>query len=79
KHDAVALIEDGARINEILVDVGTADTFLDEQLRPALLEAACANAGIALTLNRREGYDHSYHFISTFMADHIAWHTERLA
>ena len=78
-HDAVALIEDGARLDELLVDIGTADPFLDDQLKPELLEQACAEAGIALTLNRREGYDHSYHFISTFMAGHVAWHAERLA
>ena len=58
--------------------VGTADPFLDTELRPELLEAACAKAGIDLILNRREGYDHSYYFISTFMADHLRWHAERL-
>ncbi len=78
RHDAIALIEDGARLPELLVDVGTADPFLDEQLRPELLEAACEQAGIALTLNRREGYDHSYYFISTFMADHLRWHAQWL-
>jgi S-formylglutathione hydrolase len=78
KHDAVALIEDGARVRELLVDVGTADNFLDQELRPDLLERACADAGIALTLNRREGYDHSYYFISSFMDDHLRWHAERL-
>ena len=78
KHDAVALIEDGARIKELLVDVGTADPFLDQELRPELLERACADAGIDLKLRRQPGYDHSYYFISTFMADHLAWHTERL-
>ena len=78
KHDAVALIEDGARVREILVDVGTADPFLEQQLRPELLEQACAEAGIALTLRRRPGYDHSYYFISTFMAEHLRWHAERL-
>jgi S-formylglutathione hydrolase len=78
-HDAVALIEDGARVPEILVDIGTADPFLDSELKPELLEAACAEAGIALTLNRRTGYDHSYYFISTFMADHVRWHADRLA
>jgi len=78
EHDAVALIEDGKRLPELLVDVGTADPFLDKELRPELLEAACAAAGIPLTLNRREGYDHSYYFISTFMADHVRWHGERL-
>ena len=79
KHDAVAAIEDGARVKEILVDVGAADSFLEKELRPELLEMACADAGIPLTLRRQAGYDHSYYFISTFMADHVAWHAERLA
>jgi S-formylglutathione hydrolase len=78
-HDAVALIEDGARIPEILVDQGTSDNFLVQELRPELLEAACRDAGIALTLRMQEGYDHSYYFISTFMEDHLRWHAERLA
>jgi S-formylglutathione hydrolase len=78
KHDAVVLIESGASVEEILVDVGTADAFIEKELRPGLLEAACAKAGIALTLRRQPGYDHSYYFISTFMADHIVWHAERL-
>ena len=79
RHDAVALIEDGARIAELLVDVGDADPFLAEQLRPELLQDACAAAAIDLTLRVQPGYDHSYLFISTFMADHLAWHAERLA
>jgi S-formylglutathione hydrolase len=78
KHDAVALIEDGARVRELLVDVGDADPFLEQELRPELLEQACRSAGISLQLNRRPGYDHSYYFISTFMADHLRWHAERL-
>ena len=77
-HDAVALIEDGARVPELLIDVGEADPFLERELKPELIEAACRDAGIALTLNRRAGYDHSYYFVSTFMADHVAWHAERL-
>jgi S-formylglutathione hydrolase len=79
KHDAVALIEDGARLKELLVDVGTADQFLEQELRPELLERACADTGIALTVRRQPGYDHSYYFISTFMADHLRWHAERLS
>ena len=79
KHDAVALIEDGARVPELLVDVGDADPFLEKELRPELLERACAHAGIALTLRLQPGYDHSYYFISTFMADHLRWHSERLS
>ena len=78
KHDSVALIEDGARMPELLVDVGEADPFIEKELRPELLERACAAAGIPLTLRRQPGYDHSYYFISTFMADHLAWHAERL-
>lgn len=77
-HDSVALIEDGARLEELLIDIGAADPFLDKELRPELLEAACATAGIELTLRRHAGYDHSYYFISTFMADHVRWHAERL-
>jgi S-formylglutathione hydrolase len=77
-HDAVALIEDGARLPEILVDVGEADPFIEKELRPELLEQACTDAGIELTLRRQPGYDHSYYFISTFMAEHLAWHAERL-
>ena len=77
-YDAVALIEDGARVADLLVDQGEADSFLDEQLRPDLLASACAAAGIPLTLRMQPGYDHSYHFISTFMADHLRWHAERL-
>jgi len=77
-HDAVALIEDGARVEELLVDQGDADSFLADQLRPDLLEAACRDAGIALTLRMQPGYDHSYYFISTFLADHLRWHAERL-
>ena len=77
-YDACALIEDGARVAEILVDQGDADGFLVEQLKPELLAAACEAAGIGLTLRMQPGYDHSYNFISTFMADHVAWHAARL-
>lgn len=78
QHDAVALIEAGARVPDLLVDIGEADSFLETQLKPELLEAACARAGQPLALRRRPGYDHSYYFISSFMADHLAWHAERL-
>ena len=79
RHDAVALIEDGARVTELLVDQGDSDAFLAEQLRPELLAAACEAAGIDLTLRMQPGYDHSYHFISTFMGDHLDWHAARLS
>jgi S-formylglutathione hydrolase len=77
-HDTVALIEDGAKYSGFLVDVGDADNFLKEQLKPELLQAACTKANIPLTLRRQAGYDHSYYFISTFMGDHLNWHAERL-
>ena len=77
-YDACALIDDGARVPEILVDQGDADQFLAEQLKPELLADACHRAGIDLTLRLQPGYDHSYYFISTFMADHVAWHAARL-
>lgn len=77
-HDAVALIEDGARVVELLVDTGTADPFLDKELRPELLATACADAGIALTQRLQPGYDHSYYFVSTFLGEHVAWHAARL-
>lgn len=77
-YDACALIDDGARMPDILVDQGDADAFLADQLKPELLADACHRAGIDLTLRMQPGYDHSYYFISTFMADHIAWHAARL-
>ncbi|MDO9707616.1 S-formylglutathione hydrolase [Paracraurococcus lichenis] len=77
-YDATALIEDGARVADILVDQGTADGFLESQLKPELLEEACGKAGIPLTLRRQEGYDHSYFFIASFVEDHLRWHARRL-
>ena len=78
-HDAVAMIEGGACLPDLLVDQGSADAFLDEQLGTPLLAGACKAAGIPATIRMQEGYDHSYYFISTFMADHIAWHAARLS
>ncbi|MGA0604695.1 S-formylglutathione hydrolase [Phenylobacterium sp. VNQ135] len=78
RYDATALLEDGARLSELLVDQGGADNFLAEQLKPELLAAACEKAGVPLTLRMQPGYDHSYYFVSSFMADHLAWHAERL-
>ena len=78
EYDACALIEDGARAGELLVEQGANDPWLENQLKPELLEAACAEAGAELTLRRQEGYDHSYFFISTFIEPHLRWHAERL-
>jgi len=79
EYDATALINAGARSGEILIDQGLADNFLAEQLRPEALERACEDAGQPLTLRKHEGYDHSYHFVSTFIGDHLAFHAQRLA
>jgi S-formylglutathione hydrolase len=77
EYDTCALIDDGARLPGILVDQGTADSFLESQLKPQLLEETCARAGQPLTLRLQEGYDHSYFFIATFIEDHLRWHAER--
>ena len=77
-YDSVALIEDGRRFPEFLVDQGTSDSFLADGLRPTELAEACKEAGIPLTLRMQEGYGHSYNFISTFMDDHLRWHADRL-
>jgi S-formylglutathione hydrolase len=78
EYDACALIEDGARLPDLLVDQGTADGFLEGQLKTYLLEEVCAEVGQPATIRMQEGYDHSYYFISSFMAEHIGWHAERL-
>jgi S-formylglutathione hydrolase len=78
QYDACALIADGARIPELLVDQGAKDSFLESQLKPELLVQACADAGIPLTLRMRQGYDHSYFFIASFIEDHLRWHAARL-
>lgn len=78
QYDACALIEDGARATELLVDQGDKDQFLENQLKPHLLKAACEKAGIPLTLRMQPGYDHSYFFMASFMEDHLRWHAERL-
>ena len=78
QYDAVQLIENGARHPHLLVDQGTADDFLKEQLKTGLLALACRKAGMDAVIRMQEGYDHSYYFISTFMAEHVVWHGERL-
>lgn len=77
-YDAVALIDGGARLPALLVDQGDADNFLADQLKTHLLVEACERAGQPATIRMQPGYDHSYYFISTFLAEHVAWHAERL-
>ncbi len=76
--DATQLIEAGATASALLVDQGTVDEFLAEQLYPQDLDAACAAHGIPLILRMQEGYDHSYHFIASFLGEHLAWHARAL-
>ena len=76
--DTVALIANAPERLPLLVDQGEADEFLASQLRPELLEAACQRAGHPLTLRRQPGYDHSYYFIASFLADHFSHHADAL-
>ncbi|HOB62520.1 MAG TPA: S-formylglutathione hydrolase [Candidatus Competibacteraceae bacterium] len=77
-YDAVRLIEEGAPAIALLIDQGTADEFLGQQLHPSSLERVCAARHFPLTLRWQEGYDHSYHFIATFIGEHLAYHAEAL-
>ena len=77
-HDACELIASAEERLPLLVDQGDADTFLAEQLKPELLEAACSAAGHPLTLRMQPGYDHSYFFIATFMGDHVRHHASAM-
>ncbi len=78
-YDSCALIDDGARLPDLLVDQGEGDSFLSEQLKTHLLSEACERAGQPATIRMQPGYDHSYYFISSFLAEHVAWHAARLA
>ncbi|PYB75154.1 S-formylglutathione hydrolase [Rhizobium wuzhouense] len=78
EYDACALVEDGARFPEFLIDQGKADSFLETGLAPWKFEEAVKGTDISLTLRMHERYDHSYYFISTFMDDHLKWHAARL-
>jgi S-formylglutathione hydrolase len=77
-YDAVRLIEEGAQAIPLLIDQGTADEFLAQQLHPASLERICAARDFPLTLRWQEDYDHSYHFIATFIGEHLAYHADKL-
>ena len=79
EYDATALMRSGHYFDgDILIDQGTADQFLDQQLRPHLFAEACHEVDQPVTLRLQDGYDHSYFFIATFMADHIAHHAKAL-
>lgn len=76
QYDATDLVRqlENPPANTILVDQGLADQFLEQELHPHLLEAACAERGVALELRRHDGYDHGYYFIATFVEDHLRHH-----
>lgn len=79
EYDATALIEDrGWNGPPLLVDQGTSDQFLDAQLKPELLRAACSERSVPLELRMQEGYDHSYFFIASFIEDHLRFHAHHL-
>lgn len=79
EYDACALIRaSSARFDDILVDQGLADSFLENQLKPHLLEKACGASRQKLTLRMHEGYDHSYNFIATFIEDHLRFHAQKM-
>jgi S-formylglutathione hydrolase len=80
EYDATALIKKHGWNNcPILVDQGSKDQFLVEQLKPELLEAACKEAGVKLNLRMQEGYDHSYYFIASFIEVHLQFHHKNLS
>jgi S-formylglutathione hydrolase len=80
EYDATELINslDAKPGQKILIDQGTADQFLEQELHPHLFEAACGKKGVALELRRQDGYDHGYYFISSFMEDHLRFHADIL-
>ncbi len=78
EYDSCALMASRGWARDILIDQGDADEFLATQLKPELFAEACRKRNVALTLRMQQGYDHSYYFISTFMAEHVRWHAERL-
>ncbi|MDD9876133.1 MAG: S-formylglutathione hydrolase [Magnetovibrio sp.] len=79
RYDATQLVKDGHRLpSSILIDQGTADDFLEQELRPNLFEDACREAGQPVEIRMQEGYDHSYFFIATFIEDHLRFHARNL-
>ena len=78
-YDATQLVQGGARISDILIDQGDADEFLHQgQLLPENLQSACDAAGQSCTVRMQPGYDHSYHFIASFIEDHFEYHARFL-
>jgi len=78
RYDSSELIREAKTMQPILVDIGTKDQFLENQLKPALLEQVARERDYPLKLNYRENYDHSYYFVSTFIESHLRYHAESL-
>jgi S-formylglutathione hydrolase len=77
-YDATELVLSGAPEIPLLIDQGTSDEFLAHQLYPKALADACKSRGFPLELRMQQGYDHSYHFIASFIGEHIAYHARAL-
>lgn len=77
-HDACELVKAKPSHAPILIDQGSADDFLNEQLRPHLFEQSCSTSGQSVVINMREGYDHSYYFVASFIGDHLRHHNKQL-
>ena len=77
-HDATCLLEKPTAFDDILVDQGTADQFLEGQLSTNALVEKAKEIGQTATIHMREGFDHSYHFIAAFIEDHVQFHGKRL-
>jgi S-formylglutathione hydrolase len=77
-YDATCLIKRADQFVPILIDQGDDDEFLEEQLKPELLQQTCAARNYPLTLRMQPGYDHSYYFISTFIGEHLRYHAKAL-
>ena len=78
QYDPIHLIKMYGWQGPILIDQGTADEFLRDQLKPEQLKEACVNAKINLNLRLQDGYDHSYYFIATFIEEHLRFHLEAM-
>jgi S-formylglutathione hydrolase len=77
-YDATDLVRTRGYDRPILVDQGSGDKFLTEQLKPELFAEACRKARVDLRLRFHEGYDHGYFFMATFMEEHLRFHAQRL-
>mmetsp|Transcript_28830 Transcript_28830/g.78109 ORF Transcript_28830/g.78109 Transcript_28830/m.78109 type:complete len:136 (+) Transcript_28830:985-1392(+) len=77
-HDASCLLNEKTSFDEILIEQGSADEFLEKQLTTEALSESAKRAGQHITVNMREGFDHSYHFIAAFIEDHVVFHGAKL-